>query len=439
MTSGSILRNALLFALPLVFGNILQQLYTTVDTLVVGNYCGPQALAGVGTSAQPVEVLISVFLGIGTGVSILVSQYVGGGRKDKLHALCGTAVFFVYICGIPMALIGYLAVPLVLHAMQVPADVWDAALWYTRIVLMGTIGNIGYNMNAGIMRGMGDSRASLYFLFISCCVNICLDVLLVGVFGFGISGAAASTTIAMLISWFSSIFYIRHRFPELVFPWLPEKPVLPELRRILMTGLPLGFNNSLFSFGHMAMQTIYNAQGSIFMAGMAISARITGVTNIAITGLGGAATTFSGQNYGAGKKDRLKRGSLLIPLMCGLLTALFAVIGILVETPVLSCFTRDPEVLKVAKLAVAASLSFQWAYGVFHAISSMVNGVGLIRASTVINLMMLWAVRIPSAYLIARCWNGRYAMFAVPISFIFGMTAMLLYVRFSKKWHAAVS
>ena len=152
MTTGPIMKKVFLFAIPIVLGNILQQLYTTVDTLVIGNYCGYTSLAAVGTSAQPVEVLLCIFLGIGTGVSILISQYAGGDLQDKIKEVCHTAISFVYICGIPIGILGFFCTPCILKFMGVPADTWDAALSYTRIVFCGALGNIGYNMNAGILR-----------------------------------------------------------------------------------------------------------------------------------------------------------------------------------------------------------------------------------------------------------------------------------------------
>ena len=167
MTIGHIMKNIILFAIPIIIGNVLQQLYTTVDALVIGQYCGDTSLAAVGTSSQPVEVLLCVFLGIGTGVSILISQYAGAKESDKVVSICGTSITFIYIIGIPVGILGWFAAPYILEFMKVPQDVWDAALIYTRLVFLGTLGNLGYNMNAGILRGLGDSKASLWFLVVS--------------------------------------------------------------------------------------------------------------------------------------------------------------------------------------------------------------------------------------------------------------------------------
>lgn len=434
MTTGPIMRNILLFALPIVTGNILQQLYTTVDTLVVGRFCGKTSLAAIGTSSQPVEVLLCIFLGIGSGVSILVSQSTGAGDNERIKSICNTAVSFVFMCGVPIGILGYLSTPAILNFMGVPLDAWEPALIYTRVVFLGTLGNIGYNMNAGILRGFGDSKASLWFLVVSCFANIVLDLLLVAGIGMDVSGAALATTISMYISWIVSIVYIRRKYPDVIDSFLPLHYNREEMHRIVKIGLPMGLNNSLFSFGHMAMQTLINAQGSAFMAGVSVAGRITSLSNIAITAMSSAATTFSAQNYGAGKFDRLKKGHLAIPFASGAITLFFGIIILTFRMPLLGMFSSDSQVIYYAARYVVVSLSGQWIFAIFSSISAVVNGVGLVKDTMVVNLLMLWAVRIPVAWIVTRFFDGTWLMIAFPISFTFGVTYMLLFYAFSKKW-----
>ncbi len=434
MTQGPIMKNIFLFAIPIVIGNILQQLYTTVDTLVIGNYCGSTSLAAVGTSSQPVEVLLCVFLGIGTGVSILVSQYAGAADQQKIKNSTATAISFVYLCGIPITVLGWFYAPYILKFMGVPADTWDAALLYTRFVFLGTLGNIGYNMNAGILRGMGDSKASLWFLVVAAITNIALDLILVAGVGMDVTGAAIATSAAMFVSWITSIIYIRRKFPELEFTFLPRRMVGEEMKRIISIGLPIGLNNSLFSFGHVALQTMVNAQGSTFMAGQSVAGRITGLANIAITGLASAATTFSGQNYGAGNFRRLKQGHILIPLVSGGVTLAFGLAFIGIRMPILGFFSKDATVLMYASRFVCVMLLSQWLYAIFNSVSCIVQGTGRVRYTTVINLLMLWAVRVPVAFIITKFFDGTWVMVCFPISFFFGMVCMLAYYVVSRNW-----
>ncbi len=428
------MKKVLLFALPIILGNVLQQMYTTVDTLVIGKYCGDASLAAVGTSSQPVEVLLCIFLGIGSGVSILVSQYAGAGNLEKVKRTCDTAVTFMFMCGIPLGFVGLFATPLILKLMGVPQDAWSAAVSYTRIVFLGSLGNIGYNMNAGILRGLGDSKASLWFLVVSCVVNIVLDLVFVAGFGMDVTGAALSTIIAMYLSWLVSILYIRKCFPTLGYTFLPRHFYKDEIKSVISIGLPIGLNHSLYSLGHMALQTLVNAQGSTFMAAQAVGGRITGLSNVAISALSASATTFSGQNFGAKNFDRLRAGYLKIPVISGIVTLVAGLAIIAVRMPVLRCFTREPAVLMYASRYVVILLLSQWVYAIFNAIISVVNGVGLIRYTIVVNLLMLWAVRIPSAYLIAKLFDGTFVMLCFPISFSFGLIMMLAYYAFSRKW-----
>ena len=434
MTEGPIMRNILLFALPLVLGNILQQLYTTVDTLVIGAFCGTTSLAAVGTSAQPVEVVLCVFLGLGTGTSILISQYIGAGNRNKTLEICGTSVAFVWVCGIAVGGLGMLAAPGILRLMQVPEDTLPLATLYVRIVLAGSLGNIGYNMNAGILRGMGNSTASLAFLLVSCVVNIALDVTMVAGFGMDVAGAALATSAAMFFSWGFSIHYIRKHYPELSFPLFTLRISREHIRAILRIGLPIGMNNSLYSLGHMAMQTLVNSQGSIFMAGQAVAGRITGMANIAVSGMASAATTFSGQNYGAGRYDRLRRGRWVIPAAAGAITLTSCLLFLAWRTPLVRLFSSDPQVLFYANRYVSVQLLSLWMFSVFNAMLCLVNGAGLVRYTTIVNLLMLWAIRIPSAYAIRTFFDGTWIMLCFPISFLFGMLCMTGYNLFSREW-----
>lgn len=434
MTHGPIVANVLLFALPLMLGNILQQLYTTVDVLVIGNYCDSVSLAALGTSAQPVEIMVNFFMGIGTGVSILTAQAVGSGNRDRLKLTVGTAETFTFICGAGVSLLGFLIAPAILTFMGVPDDAFSAALIYTRIVFLGSLGSIGYNMNAGILRGLGDSRASLIFLVISCCANIVMDLFFVAVLGMDARGVAIATSLALYLSWFISIAYIRRKFAELEYSYVPRRFNTGEMKRILTIGIPLGINSSLFSFGHLAMQSFINAQGSAFMAAQAVASRITSLSNVAFNAISQSASTFSGQNYGAGNRDRLREGSVKIPFASGLFTIALGILIYSIHGPILRLFTRDDIVLFYAERFIIVHFAAQWCFSVFSCINNLINGTGKIRYTMVINLAMLWCVRIPTAWIISTFFDGTFVMLAISISFVFGMVSNINYMLFSRRW-----
>ncbi|MBR6697475.1 MAG: MATE family efflux transporter [Lachnospiraceae bacterium] len=438
MTKGPMLKLIILFAIPIWIGNILQQLYNTVDTLVVGNYCGPVSIAAVGTSAQPVEFLLCIFLGLGTGVSILVSQNTGKGDTEAVKKVISTATVFLYMCAIPLTILGIFLGPLILKLMKVPADTFDLASTYLIIIFLGTLGNMGYNMNAGILRGIGDSISSLLFLLVSCIVNIVLDLLFVVVFRMGVHGVALATSIAMFISWFISIIYIKNKHAYLEYKVIPTNFSKKILGTIIAVGLPLGLNNSIYSIGHILMQSLINAQGSTFIAACSVAQKLTGIANVAITALSSAATTFAGQNIGAKNYKRVKYGALRIPLFSAAITLTAGLILTLFCRPILGLFTDNSDVLKLATQYTYVVLPFTWGYALLNGIISYVNGTGEVRYPTIINILMLWAVRIPAAYIIATFINGTYVMAAVPISFAFGMTAMLAYFL-TPKWKKLVA
>lgn len=433
MTKGPIMQLVILFALPICIGNVLQQLYNTVDTLVIGNFCNSVSLAAVGTSTQPAEIFLCLFLGIGSGVSILVSQSTGRGDIAYIRRLAATSTAFLYLCAVPLMILGWFFGPYILKFMQVPDNAWNLSVAYLRIIFLGTIGSMGYNLNAGILRGLGDSKSSLLFLIISCLVNIVLDILFVAVFRMDVPGAALATILAQFCSWVFSILYIRKKYPELEYSPLPKGIDRDVLSSIVRVGLPLGLNNSIYSIGHVLQQSLINAQGSDYIAACSVASKITGIANVAITSFSSAATTFAGQNLGAQNYARLKKGGTTIPFWSGLITLTFGLIITAFCRPILMLFTRDAAVLDLAVLYTRIVLPSTWTYAVFNGIISFVNGMGEVRYPTIVNLLMLWAVRIPSAWLINRYGNGNYVVACFPISFTFGMLCMLAFFL-TRRW-----
>ena len=338
------------------------------------------------------------------------------------------------MCAIPISVLGLFIGPLILKFMQVPEETFTYATYYIDIIFLSTLGNMGYNMNAGILRGLGDSTASLLFLFISCFVNIILDLVFVAGFRMDVPGAALATAIAMFVSWFFSIAYIKKKYPELEFTILPHHVDFGILKEVISVGLPLGLNNSLYSIGHIIIQSLINAQGSTFIAACTVGGKINGLANVAITSFSSAATTYAGQNLGAKNYKRLKNGGLRIPLFSGIVTAIAGITMTCFCRPVLALFTNDEAVLRLAVQYVRVVLPFTWCYAIFNGIICFVNGLGEVRFPTIVNILMFWAVRIPCGFIIANYFDGTYIMASFPISFVFGMLAMLSYYLFSKRW-----
>lgn len=438
MTTGSVYRNVLVFAFPLILANILQQLYSTVDTLVISNYCGTASLAAVGTATQPVEILLCVFMGLGAGVSILAAQYVGAKDMEKLKSAVRTSATFLYVCAIPLTAVGMLVGPWILRLMQVPDDTMPLAFSYIEVLLLGTLGSLGYNINAGILRGVGDSNSSLFFLLISSLTNIVLDVVFVAFFKMDVAGAALATIIAQYLSWIVSAICLKKKHPYAGFTLKPEKMDKAMLKSLVSIALPLGLNHSFYSVGHVVLQLLINTQGSVFMAGCSIASKMNSLANVAINSLSSAACTFSGQNFGAKKYRRLCQGAWRILVLAVAMTMLAGAFLFIFAPWIVQIFGPAQDVADIAVMYTRINSPFFWCFTTLNIIINFANGMGVVRYTMAANIIMLWGVRIPVAIFITNFINGMYVMAAYPISFFCGMLIMLGFF-FTSRWREVVS
>lgn len=267
MTQGRPARLIFFFALPLLVGNIFQQLYNMVDSIVVGRYVGTIALAAVGTGFPLIFMLSSLFMGLGIGATVMVAQYYGAQDHEKVRRTVDTIYTALVVGTIPLTVIGLLLTDPLLWLMNVPADTMADARTYVLIVFGGIVGTLGYNVNAGILQGLGDSRTPLLFLAIACVINIVLDLTFVIVFDMGVAGVAIATIIAQIFSWIFGIFYINRKYPMLQihpFSFRFDRQLFSQLIRL---GIPAGIQQALFSLGIMTLQALVNRYGADFIAG----------------------------------------------------------------------------------------------------------------------------------------------------------------------------
>ena len=309
MTSGSPYRLILSFTMPLLLGNIFQQLYNMVDSVVVGNVIGDKALAAVGTGFPIIFMLSSLFMGIGTGATIMISQFYGARDLERVNQTVNTIYTALIIGIIPLSLIGiFLSEPL-LHMMKVPDDgTLEMAKTYMVIIFIGVIGNLGFNINAGILQGFGDSRTSLLFLMIATVINIVLDLVLTITVPMGVAGVALATIIAQIVSWLFGVFYINRHYDFIKIrphEFYFQKELFFQAMRL---GIPSGIQQALFSIGIMFMQSLVNSYGSSFMAGFNGANKIDTFAFLPVQSLSNALTTYTGQNIGAGNQHRVKEG-----------------------------------------------------------------------------------------------------------------------------------
>ncbi len=335
MTDGKPASLIFAFALPLMVGNVFQQLYTVVDTMVVGKALGVGALAALGAADWLNWMMLGIIQGFTQGFGILMAQEFGAGRHDRLRRAIGSSAVLSLGSSIVLLGIGQLLAHPALNLLKTPPEILPDTLLYLRIMYLGVPVVMAYNLLASILRSLGDGKTPLHAMIVAAVTNIALDLLFVLVFGLGIAGAAVATLIAQMISSLYCLYHIRKIEVLSLKPsdfWNKEKS-LPL--RLLMLGFPMAFQNAIISIGGMIVQFVVNGFGVIFIAGFTATNKLYGVLEVAATSYGYSMVTYAGQNLGAGRTDRIRRGvkaAVLIALLTSLLIALlmlFAGKGIL--------------------------------------------------------------------------------------------------------------
>lgn len=310
ITEGNIFRQLLFFFFPILFGTFFQQLYNTADAIVVGQFVGKEALAAVGGGVSVlINLLVGFFVGLASGATVIIAQFYGGRKADKVHWAVHTSIAFSLIGGICMMLMGIAGSKWALRAMSTPEDVIAPSLIYLNIYFLGTIPNLIYNMGTGILRAAGDSRRPLYYLIAGCFTNIILDILLVAVFNFGVAGAAFATIVSQLLSAVLVVLSLMRTNDIFKLSWQQVKIDTRMLKRIVQLGVPAGMQSIMYSFSNIIVQAGINTLGTDNATAWAAYGKVDGLFWMTINAFGIAVTTFAGQNYGAGRIDRVRKGT----------------------------------------------------------------------------------------------------------------------------------
>lgn len=391
MTTGSISKRMIAFALPLLLGNLFQQLYNTVDSLIVGNFLGSSALAAVSSSGSLISMLIGFLSGIASGAGVIVSRYFGANDEKDVCRAVHTMVAFGLVAGVLMGVVGAVFSPQILVWMGTPDSVMPESVAYLQIYFFGSLGFVMYNIFVGILQAVGDSRHPLYYLMVSSVVNLVLDLLLIAGFHTGVGGAALATVVSQLISaalCFAQLLRTRAsyriRLSQIRFDF-------KMLRQIVQIGLPSGVQNSIISFANVIVQSHINAFGAMAMAGYGAYSKIEGFAFLPINSFTMAMTTFVGQNLGAGQKDRTRRGARFGILTTVLLAELIGVVVFLLAPQLVAAFDSNPEVIRfgVEKARTAALFYCLLAYS--HSVASVLRGAGKAVVPMLI-MMTFWCV-----------------------------------------------
>ncbi len=402
MTRGKPWKVLLAFSLPLLLGNMFQQLYNTVDSIVVGRYVGPQALAAVGTSFPAMMLMLALFMGVSTGTGIMVSQYFGAKDNESLSKTVHTAISLTVIVGVVISVAGYFFVPTLLTWLNTPADVFPMAETYLRIIFLGHIASLFYNILAGILRGLGDSITPLVFLIIATLLNIVLDLLFVVQFDMGVAGVAWATIISQAVSATFGFVRLRQMGGVLHIRLKDLKPDRMIAARMIRLGLPAGIQQATFSVANLLVQGLINGFGYVVMAGTNIVMRVDMFAMMPNFTFGMAMTTYSGQNVGARRMDRVLAGvkdglKLGLGVSAGL-TVLILVFG----KALMHLFTDDQAVIVAGMRMLYIVACGYLGVTVNQILSGVMRGAGDTAVPMYNSLITMILVRLPIAFAVTR-------------------------------------
>ncbi len=433
LTEGSILSGIIYFAIPILLSNFLQQFYNTADLMIVGTFAGKHPMAAVGATGSISNLLISLFLGLTTGSSVIVAQMYGQSDRERLHNSVHTAYAMAIAGGIILSVVGYFVAPVILGALNTPEEILDDAVTYMRIFFMGMTPLLLYNMGAGILRSVGDSRRPFNFLVVSAIVNVALDFVFVAAFKMSVVGAALATLIAQTVSAVLVTYNLMKS--ERIFKLNPRdiKFYKSVMSKIFKIGIPTGIQSSVISLSNVLIQSKINLFGATTIAGFAAQERIDGFIFMSLNAVALAVTTFSGQNVGAGKIDRLREGvkqSLKLSLT---VTISLTIIGLLSIEKLMYVFTSDPEVVAVGVNAFRYFAMGYFIFGMSEVFVGFVRGAGYALPPMIISIFSMCILRILWIYIALEIWfRIEIVVLSYPISWTVTFILNALYFRFGK-------
>ncbi len=428
MTEGKIWKNILYFSIPLILGNLLQQLYNTADSIIVGNFVGSEALAAVGSSTSLIYLLIAFSQGAAVGAGVVVAQFIGAKDNKSTHDAVHTAFFIATVLGIVLTVGGVIFSPTILRLMNTPDDVIKDSVTYLRLYSCGLIFNVLYNMAAGILNAAGNSKRSLIYLAYASVTNIVLDLILIGVLKMGVAGAAIATDISQVVSCMLAMKFLMNISENYRVNIRQISFNKKMAKRVIKIGLPTGIQNMVISFSNILVQASINGFGSLAMAGFGAYMKIDGFNILPVMSFSMAVTTFVGQNYGAGKIDRVKKGMWTTIGMGMIYTIVTGILLLLFSTEIMRLFTGDTEVIAYGKRAMLFFCPFYFTLSILQSLAGTVRGTGKSVPPMVVLLVSMCLFRIVWIQFILPIFNSIDGIFMLyPVSWVLGTILMILY------------
>lgn len=427
LTKGKEYKLILMFALPMLFGNVFQQLYNIIDSIIVGNYLGKEALAAVGASFPVIFLLMSLVIGISIGSTILISQYYGAKQFDNIRKAVDTINIVLFIAAIFFGAIGVIFSKEIFILIKLPAEIIPDASKYLQIYFLGLPAFFGFHGISAILRGVGDSKTPLYFLIIATVANIILDLLFIVVLETGIEGVAYATIIAQGGAFLTAVIWVKKYNKLLSFRLIKLEFDKEIFIKSLKIGLPSGFQMLIVSFGMMAIFSIVNDFGTTVIAAYSAALRIDSLAILPAMVFSNALSTFVGQNIGAGKFNRVKRGFVATLIMSSILSIIITFGIVYFGEAMMNMFINDSEVVRIGEEYLVIVSSFYILFAVMFTSNAVMRGAGDTLIPMIITFIALIIVRLPAAYYFGVFWGEKGIWWSMPIAWAVGMALSLIY------------
>lgn len=435
ITEGVIWRQLLIFFFPLLFGTFFQQLYNTADAIVVGRFVGKEALSAVGgTTGTLINVFVGFFIGISAGATVTISQYYGGRHKEEVSKAVHTSMALAIAGGAIIMVLGLFTAPAALRMMGTPEEIIPQSLTYLRIYFAGMIANLVYNVGSGILRAIGDSRRPLYFLMISCAINIILDLVFVIAFHWGVMGVAVATVTSQV---FSALLVCgtlmrtgdsyQLRLKEIRFHG-------DMFRKIIRIGLPTAFQSLMYSSSNVIIQANMNSFGTDTLAAWTAFGKIDGIFWMTMSAFGISATTFVGQNYGAGKYDRVRRGTRVCLRMAMTVAIGLSIVLYFTGPYIYWMFTTDAQVIEKGMEILRFMVPTFWTYVFIEIFSGSLRGMGDAFIPMVLTSLGVCALRVLWLLAVVPFWpDVKTVVFSYPLTWAVTSILFIFYYRYYTK------
>lgn len=427
LTSGNEGKLILAFTIPMLIGNVFQQLYNIVDSIIIGRYLGNEALAAVGASFPLIFTLISMIIGVATGTTIIIAQYYGAKNIEKVQQAIETMYLFIFAASVLLSIVGNLFSSDIFRLIDLPEEVIPQAVLYFNIYALGFVFFFGFQGTSAILRGLGDSKTPLYFLIVATLMNIGLDLLFVVVFDWGIEGVAFATIISQAGAFFSIIIYLNRFHKVIRFNMLRLRFNKEIFIKSLKIGLPTGFQQTFVAVGMLALYKVVNMFGTSVIAAYSVAMRIDSFAALPAMNFSGALSSFVGQNIGANKPERVRKGLLATLRMTTIISISVTILAWLFAEPIMQIFTTDQAVVEAGKEYLYIVSSFYILFSAMFVMNGLLRGAGDTLIPMFITLFALWVIRIPISWVLAERFGPQGIWWGIPIAWSIGAVFSYLY------------